>query len=142
MEALSLLAKKHLSQRAVNPGDAVMFDIDDTLIYSSTGYPIHEMVELLHTSRMLGYEIVIITARSGDLLNMELTTQQLHIFGITPDKIFYTPPDRKDEVKVKTSLNYILSVGDQWTDLGNSEWWIKLPPNGIGNEGFTNMRVN
>lgn len=46
------------------PNDAVMFDIDDTLIWTN-GQPNTPIIDLLHKMKGLGYKIIIITARPG-----------------------------------------------------------------------------
>jgi len=131
MENLSRVAQRRLGERRVGDGDAVMFDIDDTLWEVRTGKRIEPMLDLLYTSRMLGYSIVIITARPSTPDNQRWTIQQLHQMGVVPDHIAYCPPEVKDDAKdaytQQKGLRFILSVGDQWTDLGNSKWWLKLP---------------
>lgn len=122
------MATDMLSNREVNhEKDAVMFDIDDTLIISRTSEPISEMINLLHTARTLGYRIVIITARPFTDLNDKFTTEQLHSVGIVPDELLYARAQNKTALKYETVYRYILSVGDLETDLGGSDYWIKLP---------------
>lgn len=106
--------------------DAVMFDVDDTLLRTD-GIPIVEMISLFHTCSTYGFKTVIITARPHYHENVEFTKQQLVSFGIVPDKLFFTPPENKTVVKKISDLNYILSVGDQYTDLDGSKHYIKLP---------------
>lgn len=127
----SKIAQRRIAERVVNKGDAVMFDIDDTLWRPNTGELIQPMLELLYTSRMLGYHILIITARPDDPNNKAWTVNQLHQMGVVPDELVYCPPHLKDHVKNAISdhrkWRVILSVGDQWTDLGATKWWLKLP---------------
>ncbi len=127
----SKVAQRRLAERLVAKGDAVMFDIDDTLWRPNTGELIQPMLELLYTSRMLGYYIMVITARPAEPDNQAWTLNQLHQMGVVPDALAYCPPQMKDEVKTTISnrrgMRVILSVGDQWTDLGATKWWLKLP---------------
>jgi hydroxymethylpyrimidine pyrophosphatase-like HAD family hydrolase len=63
------------------PNDAVMFDIDDTLIWTS-GQANAPIIQLLHRMKALGYRIVIITARPGVEIGVKLTIKQLKDLGI------------------------------------------------------------
>mgnify|MGYP001056496806 CR=1 FL=1 len=126
MEVAKERAIRILSGRKVKPNDAVMFDIDDTLI-TTTDVPINPMITLLNISSMMGYKVVIITARPYSLENHSLTMSQLHNLSVWPTEIHYAMPMEKGRVKLQTGYNYILSVGDMWTDLSETIWWIKLP---------------
>lgn len=127
MEWLGRHSSRRLASRWVGDRDAVMFDIDDTLWRPGTGETIVPMLDLLYTARMLGYTVVIITARPGETQNQRWTVNQLHQMGVVPDHLVFAPPAMKDTVKRATQLNYVMSVGDQMTDLGESEFWVKLP---------------
>lgn len=120
--AIYVLSKRHISRTH----DAVMFDIDDTLWKPSSNESIPEMLDLLHKCRMIGYNIVIITARPNFKNNVNWTLDQIHGMGIVPDDIFFTPPELKTRLKQGLHYNFVLSVGDQDTDLGGSEFWIKI----------------
>ena len=141
----SKVSQRRLAERQIANGDAVMFDIDDTLWRPTTGELIQSMLELLYTSRMLGYSIVIITARPSDPQNQMWTVNQLHQMGVVPDVLMYCPPevkdDAKDALKQSKGMRMILSVGDQWTDLGATKWWLKLPAYN-GPRLLTNMPTN
>jgi hypothetical protein len=129
----SRVAQRRLAERTVIQGDAVMFDIDDTLWRPTTGELIQPILDLLYTARMLGYRIIIITARPPDPNNKLWTMNQLHQMGVIPDETLYCMPQVKDDAKEamvqQRGLRFILSVGDQWTDLGATKWWLKLPDN-------------
>ena len=131
MNEIATSSVKALSRREIGKGDCVMFDIDDTLWRPRDNTLIQEMLDLLYTARMLGYYIVIITARPSTHDNQRWTVSQLHQMGIVPDHLAFCPPEVKDDAKDAFSsakkLRFILSVGDQWTDLGRSQWWLKLP---------------
>ena len=126
MEVAKDRAIRMLSSRRVRPNDAVMFDIDDTLI-TTTDVQIKPMISLLNIASMIGYKIVIITARPYSMGNHSLTITQLHNMSVWPTEIHYAPPMEKGRVKLQTGYNYVLSVGDMWTDLTETTWWIKLP---------------
>jgi ribonucleotide monophosphatase NagD (HAD superfamily) len=120
------LGLKHVSQRTVKPKDAVMFDIDDTLIHVD-GTPIKEMISLIKTCMKLGYRIIIITARPDYVVNHTFTQIQLAKFNIPYNEVYFAPAEKKTEVKKHSGLNYVLSVGDMDTDIGHSEKFLKLP---------------
>lgn len=108
--------------------NAVMFDIDDTLIRESDGQPIKEMINLLRRSRMAGYRVVIITARPWYSANVEWTQRQLAQYGIYYDDIYFCYPNDKTRVKreliEKYGYHFLLSVGDKPTDLTDSDNYI------------------
>ena len=111
-----------LASRDVGSGDVVMFDIDDTLISANTRQPIQSIVQLLHTSKILGYKIIIITSRHPS--SREYTNLQLGGFGIFPDALEFCPAREKTRLKKVLSIihnyTFVLSVGDLPTDLGGS----------------------
>ena len=53
------LGVKCVSQRNIQDSDAVMFDIDETLIHVD-GSPIDEMISLFKLCKVLGYNTIII----------------------------------------------------------------------------------
>ena len=107
--------------------DAVMFDIDDTLIESKTGKPIAASVELLNGARDMGFKIIIITARPNTTANYYYTTAELKLADIEYDELHFVSANEKNRLKEQTGYRYVLSVGDMWSDLGRSLHWIKLP---------------
>ena len=116
-----------VTTREVEKGDAVMFDIDDTLIRSADGTLIKEMIQLFHICQSRGYVMVIITARPHTMENVTETHKQLSINGITQDRLIFAEAWYKTKAKELTGLHYVLSVGDLYTDLGGSDHYIKLP---------------
>ncbi len=108
------------------PGDAVMFDIDDTLIESSTGKVIRDIYELYKNAQKKGYRMIIITARPGFYKNVLWTRDQLRNIDISYDELVFTPPLGKSLYKRASNYNYILSVGDMDTDLTDSKYSIKV----------------
>lgn len=117
---------KFLSNREMGPNDAVMFDIDDALIRVNNT-PIREMISLYKFAEMIGYKMVIITARPYYEYNAQWTATQLLGVGINPYNLYFTPAQLKGDAKKQLGYNFVLSIGDQWTDLTDSEKWIKLP---------------
>ena len=61
-----------------HPNQAIVFDIDDTLIHSRTHAPIASTAQLYKYCRAKGYHIYIITARPFFPRNAHITAQQLH----------------------------------------------------------------
>ena len=114
-----------LKDRAISEKDAVMFDIDDTLIFIN-GQANLQIINLLKYAMNLGYEIIIITARPANAITMTFTKWQLRKYGIPYHSLIITPAQNKGNIKVKTGLNYILSVGDQPTDLTHTKYAIKI----------------
>lgn len=106
--------------------NAVMFDIDDTLIFYNRK-PNRPIIELARVAKILGYKIIIITARPNYKENRSITVHELKQFNIPYDLVIYTSHQEKTQIKKKLNNNFILSVGDMWTDLTESKHWIKLP---------------
>jgi ribonucleotide monophosphatase NagD (HAD superfamily) len=124
MDELKRVGIRYITGRYINhERDAVMFDIDDTLIYL-TGTPIDEMIELLEEAKILGYKIVIITARPELKRVMEYTVNELHQIGIEYDELYFIDAHKKGDLKKEIGYNFILSVGDNWTDLTESQHWL------------------
>ena len=117
--------KNILKNRVVEKKDAVMFDIDDTLIFTN-GHANMEMIDLLNYSKRLGYKIIIITARPFSIVTRQFTIMQLKKYGIIYDELYLTPALNKGNVKKQSGYNYILSVGDQETDLTHTKYGIKI----------------
>ena len=120
------LGLKCVSQRTVKPNDAVMFDIDETLIHVD-GTPIKEMISLIKTCTNLGYKIIIITARPDYVVNHTYTQIQLAKFDIPYNEVYFVPAEQKTATKKASKYRYVLSVGDMDTDIGHSDNFIKLP---------------
>ena len=117
---IDILTKHH---RKTN--DAVMFDIDDTLIFTN-GEPNKPIIELLHEALGMTYKIIIITARPPLDHNIERTIKQLYEYGIPYDYIGFTSPLTKGIMKQQLPYNFILSVGDMPTDLTDSEHVLNI----------------
>jgi len=114
-----------LKNRAIKENDAVMFDIDDTLIFTS-GKVNEPIVNLLHYAKSLDYKIVIITARPHLSPVVQYTMKQLKKHSIPYDILGFSPAIQKGEMKRNTGYNYILSVGDMPTDLTESMYGLKV----------------
>ena len=107
------------------PRDAVMFDIDDTLIRSSDNTIIEGAYNLLKFAKRIGYLIIIITARLPE--TRDYTEKQLQHYDIPYNNLFIVPPETKGQIKRQTGLRYVLSVGDMITDCTDSIYSLKLP---------------
>jgi len=133
------LGVKCVSNRTVTQKDAVMFDIDETLIHVN-GKPIKEMISLIQTCMRLGYLIIIITARPDYLVNHTHTQIQLAKFNIPYNEVYFVPAEKKSATKKATGYRYVLSVGDMDTDIGHSDNFIKLP-NYADPNVYSNIRL-
>ena len=125
MDSLKSWGIHYISNREIAPNDAVMFDIDDTLIFTD-GEPNKPIIELLHEARDMTYKIIIITARPPLDHIIERTMEQLHEYGIPYDYIGFTNPLNKGTMKQQLPYNFILSVGDMPTDLTESEHRLNI----------------
>lgn len=123
MDILKKWGIYYTSNRIVQTHDAVMFDIDDTLIFTNRA-PVVPMIELLHIAHGMGYKIILITARPGTEMNIRWTVQQLRDYGIIYDSLIFTSAETKYIVKGKLPYNFILSVGDMPTDLTGSKHFL------------------
>lgn len=123
MDHLRHVGLHYINRPRVDANDAVMFDIDDTLL-TVTGRPITPMIKLLWDAQAEGYKVVIITARPRLEPIIEWTVRQLADHGITYDKLGFTSAQTKILMKQKLGYNFVLSVGDQETDLTGSEHWL------------------
>jgi predicted HAD superfamily phosphohydrolase YqeG len=112
-----------LKNRSIGSMDAVMFDIDDTLIFTD-GKANVPIVNLLRAAKHMGYHIVIITARPGIEYVIKWTIRQLKEYGIGYDYLGFTSAETKHLMKQQLPYTFILSVGDMPTDLTGSPYAI------------------
>lgn len=110
----------------VRSNDAVMFDIDDTLIASRTGKRMEEVYKIYKQVKRLGYKIVIVTARPYSEPNAKWTHRQMNEHNIIYDELVFASAENKGYYKRKSKYNFILSVGDMDTDLTDSLYSIKI----------------
>jgi predicted HAD superfamily phosphohydrolase YqeG len=125
MNNLKEVGIKYISNRAVQSNDAVMFDIDDTLIFTN-GRANEPIIDLLNKAVLLGYKIIIITARPALNRVIEWTIRQLQQYEIGYHYIGFTSVETKHYMKQQLPYNFILSVGDMPTDLTNSEHYLNI----------------
>jgi hydroxymethylpyrimidine pyrophosphatase-like HAD family hydrolase len=125
MDELKEWGRRYISGRVVQPHDAVMFDIDDTLIYTNEklNTPI---IELLHDAKKQGYQIIIITARPSLRPVINWTILQLRHYNIPYNYLGFTSAETKTIMKKKLPYNFVLSVGDMPTDLTDSEHYLNI----------------
>jgi hypothetical protein len=74
--------------------------------------------------RVLGYKIVIITARPGFEIAVKWTQKQLADLGIVYDYLGFTSAQTKTLMKRRLGYNFVLSVGDMPTDWTDSRYYI------------------
>ena len=125
MDTLKRIGILYISNRVVHANDAVMFDIDDTLIFTD-GRANEPIIDLLNKSIGLGYKIIIITARPGLDRVVEWTVRQLKQYGIEYHYLGFTSAETKYYMKQQLPYNFVLSVGDMPTDLTNSEHYLNI----------------
>ena len=108
-----------------SPNQAIIFDIDDTLIDSRTHRIIPKVFELYQYCKHRGYNIYIITARPRIPYGIQLTFYQLHTLGINGFKnIAFRPPLELDipgyKLRARKAIQdtVIMSVGDKKWDIG------------------------
>lgn len=124
MDELKRIGIGYLTGRYIDrERDAVMFDIDDTIIYLS-GNPVSEMIELLEEAKILGYKVILITARPGFKRVINATINELYYNDIVYDELHFADAEEKGNLKKKLGYNFVLSVGDNWTDLTESKHWL------------------
>ena len=116
-----------LKQIPFNPKQAIIFDIDDTLIDSRTHTIIKPVYQLYKYCQNKGYNIYIITARPRIPYGVQLTLNQLYSLGITGFKnIAFRPPLEIDvpgyKLKARKAIadEVIMSVGDKKWDIGEA----------------------
>ena len=114
-----------LEKTPFQPNQAVVFDIDDTLISSRTDRCIPNVCDLYNKCLHKGYSVYIITARPGTPYAMNFTVQQLQQCGIKGyKKIYFRPPYDLNVPLYKKNArkcipeNVVMSVGDQPWDIG------------------------
>ena len=114
-----------LEKMQFSPNQAIVFDIDETLINSKTNRLITSVYDLYQYCLDKSYHIYIITARAGTMENMHITIQQLQSLNITGYKRLYfrIPHDRhvsrfKKLARKSIPHKVIMSVGDQPGDFG------------------------
>lgn len=108
----------------------VMFDIDETLLFSDDGKKILPVCDLLDLAIRLDYIIVIVTARPDDSYSRFFTEQELYNNKIYYDILKYAPGSKKSSFKkslIDQGYTFVLSVGDMWWDLTDSLEWLKMP---------------
>ena len=137
----------YLNKIDYQPNYMVMFDIDDTLLYS-TLKPIKPIIKLMKECNKRGIKVIIITARDSiytnetieDLMYNNIYLKEYHIpkNAVYYDYIYlrHSPQDDNEMFKSKVkekmfnqNLFTIMSIGDNNIDIiGNySGYGIKLP---------------
>ena len=114
-----------LEQIPFNRDQAVVFDIDDTLINSDTGEIMPKVFSLYRYCVMKGYHVYIITARANTPDAVAFTLNQLRSRGIIGFRsIAFRAPDDWDiprfkmEARRSIPQKVMMSVGDQDWDIG------------------------
>ena len=114
-----------LRQIPFNPQQAIVFDIDDTIIDSQTGLIMPKTASLFRYCVDRGYHVYIITARARTYNAVLYTINQLKSMGLTGYRLIaFRPPDDWDipayKLNARKSIpqQVVMSVGDQQWDIG------------------------
>lgn len=125
----SLLSSAQVLNYKPNMGEAIVFDLDGTIIYDhSWDIPIKPMIDFINYCTQRNIKIIIITARPGFKNNIDNTRNSLEKLSIVCDNFFFKNPDFKD-VKIfkinardyvtkNLNLNILMSIGDNEWDMG------------------------
>jgi predicted secreted acid phosphatase len=140
------LGYDYINDLIISKKNAVMFDIDDTLLYvrentnQLTLTPIKPMIELLNYCIVKGLTVVIITARDSiyqkqtinDLNQNHINYSFLYLRKNGEDNINTFKQSVKEYLHKNYGLKIIMSVGDQIIDVAGpySGYGIKLPRKG------------
>ncbi len=118
-----------------NLNQAVMFDIDDTLINVANGKNIQPIVNLLNYCIKHNFIVIIVTAR--DVSGTAYTINQLKEHNLKYTRLYLRRPDQdlsfksklKEDLTKNSGLTFVMSVGDNWYDVagGYSGYGLKLP---------------
>ncbi len=133
--------KCFINSRNYKHGDAIMFDIDDTLLKipknkNNPLVPIKNIITLLNFCKSKGYRIILITARPDNNIcpgNREGTINDLKKNGIYYDELHLdctkTNKMYKSDLKGNLTSNIVMSIGDQEEDIDgpHSGFRILLP---------------
>lgn len=124
-----LLSTRQVLDYKPNMPNAVVFDIDGTLVYDhSWDKPIKSVIKFCNHCREIGVSPIIVTARPGWQENIEKTKESLQGLGIQCDALFFRKPDIEDLGSYKTNVreyitknakyNILISIGDNPWDYG------------------------
>lgn len=133
VESVTLDACRLIRRLRLPEKPAVVFDIDDTLIYSLSDRVVKPVHDLFECVKNLGITPVIVTYRSK--LAAQYTIKQLYRLGIDGYKLIYFRPSLsidpwRYKAKARADVasqgyTVIMSVGDQ-------EWDIRGQHTGVG----------
>ena len=133
------LAIKYIDKTVIKPKSAVMFDIDDTLLFVNSNKltPISPMIDLLNYCIIKDLLIIIITARSEDYRKQTITDLNKHGINYSYLYLRKSPQDennlfkshQKEKLLEEYGITILMSIGDQNVDInGNySGYCLKLP---------------
>ena len=136
---------------------SVIFDIDDTLLFSNKSqmsnntYYLKQIIQIGNILRLcneLNFKIIIITARPEE--SRVWSIENLKMYNLPFHEIYHNKyyPDINFKIQLQKQLSQfnkiILSIGDQWPDiLGLSNCLcIKLPSVQDHNSYFTFNNIN
>jgi predicted secreted acid phosphatase len=126
---LKVLLRKSQLLKNNNKQQAVIFDIDGTLVHEHTwSNPIWSVINFCNYCKEIGIATIIVTARPAWDKNIELTKNALKKLGLNCDLFFFRKPDYEDLNNFKLSTrhyistcenyNVLMSIGDNVWDIG------------------------
>ena len=131
------LGKSFLDKMDLYANYSVMFDIDDTLIYSKNHRKITDIIKLLKYCKKKGLLVSIVTARDSVYTNE--TVKELKYHNIDYDILYLRHSPKEDHDMFKSNFKQmlyekhgivtIMSIGDNIIDTAGeySGYCIKLP---------------
>jgi predicted secreted acid phosphatase len=126
---LKVLLRKSQLLKNNNKQQAVIFDIDGTLVHEHTwSNPIWSVINFCNYCKEIGIATIIVTARPAWDKNIELTKNALKKLGLNCDLFFFRKPDYENlnDFKLSTrayistyeNYNVLMSIGDNVWDIG------------------------
>lgn len=128
-------AKYLLSRMQIIPSKtSIVFDIDDTLISSTTREIIKPVYNLYKYALKIGVAVFIVTARVSTDSNIKYTTSELARFGIRYHTLFMRQNTNVDPAlfKYKSRERIALEGNIIVMSVGDMDWDISGGFNGIG----------
>ena len=125
----NLLSSTQILNYKPNMDEAIVFDLDGTIIFDHTwDSPITPVIDFINYCSNHNIKIIIITARPGYKTNIDNTRISLEKLSIACDKFFFKNPEFKDVKMFKVNardyvtknlkLNILMSIGDNNWDMG------------------------
>lgn len=118
---------KELFNTIYKNSNIVIFDLDDTLIYTREfNIPITEIIELVHIANSIPViKVILVTARPETSRQDVLKWCKQN--GLIFDEIHFTTRKQELRDRLENDNPIAITIGDQWNDIHTSGIGIKLP---------------